>query len=214
MTAPQAALVEALPALPEPTQGLGAHRWAYSAGDMRAYGEACARAALAQAEAAQPVAATVYAVESKTACLLFSRREDAERAAYGGSPALGLRVVPMPVIGAAPQPAEAAPKQEAVERLLFEARQAMIDYGSAEKRGDQEDIRASTTRAVDALDKLAALAAQLQQPAPELVAACPHQAEPRGCYRVRCQLGRKCAEAAPQTPATTGDEGPSVEVTG
>jgi rubrerythrin len=24
--------------------------------------------------------------------------------------------------------------------------------------------------------------------------ACPHRDEPRGCYRVRCQLGRKCVE--------------------
>ena len=33
----------------------------------------------------------------------------------------------------------------------------------------------------------------LEQPEQEPV-ACPHRDEPRGCYRVRCQLGRKCVE--------------------
>lgn len=33
-------------------------------------------------------------------------------------------------------------------------------------------------------------------------ASCPHEAEPRGCYRVRCQLGRKCVEAAAPTPGS------------
>jgi len=38
-----------------------------------------------------------------------------------------------------------------------------------------------------------ALRAALEQPEQEPV-ACPHRDEPRGCYRVRCQLGRKCVE--------------------
>jgi hypothetical protein len=38
-----------------------------------------------------------------------------------------------------------------------------------------------------------ALEAALELPEQEPV-ACPHRDEPRGCYRVRCQLGRKCVE--------------------
>ena len=38
-----------------------------------------------------------------------------------------------------------------------------------------------------------ALQAALELPEQEPV-ACPHRDEPRGCYRVRCQLGRKCVE--------------------
>jgi hypothetical protein len=35
----------------------------------------------------------------------------------------------------------------------------------------------------------------LEQPEQEQEpVACPHRDEPRGCYRVRCQLGRKCVE--------------------
>ena len=41
----------------------------------------------------------------------------------------------------------------------------------------------------------AALAQQEQEPV-----ACPHRDEPRGCYRVRCQLGRKCVEPLYTTP--------------
>jgi hypothetical protein len=37
------------------------------------------------------------------------------------------------------------------------------------------------------------LEAALELPEQEPV-ACPHRDEPRGCYRVRCQLGRKCVE--------------------
>ncbi len=40
--------------------------------------------------------------------------------------------------------------------------------------------------------------AYMDQPAPEAereTVACKHRNEPRGCYRVRCQLGRKCVEA-------------------
>lgn len=40
--------------------------------------------------------------------------------------------------------------------------------------------------------------AYMDQPAPEAeraAVACKHRNEPRGCYRVRCQLGRKCVEA-------------------
>ena len=41
------------------------------------------------------------------------------------------------------------------------------------------------------VDAITALKAVLEQPEP---VACPHRDEPRGCYRVRCQLGRKCVE--------------------
>jgi hypothetical protein len=41
----------------------------------------------------------------------------------------------------------------------------------------------------------AALAQEEQEPV-----ACPHRDEPRGCYRVRCQLGRKCVEPLYTTP--------------
>jgi hypothetical protein len=40
--------------------------------------------------------------------------------------------------------------------------------------------------------------AYMDQPAPEAerqAVACKHRSEPRGCYRVRCQLGRKCVRA-------------------
>ena len=40
---------------------------------------------------------------------------------------------------------------------------------------------------------ITALRAALAEPVPEPV-ACQHRDEPRGCYRVRCQLGRKCVE--------------------
>ena len=39
-----------LPPLPDPTQGLGSHRWAYSAEDMRAYASSAVKALNAQAE--------------------------------------------------------------------------------------------------------------------------------------------------------------------
>ncbi len=45
-----------------------------------------------------------------------------------------------------------------------------------------------------------ALKAALEQPEQEPV-ACPHRDEPRGCYRVRCQLGRKCVEPLYTHPA-------------
>jgi len=39
----------------------------------------------------------------------------------------------------------------------------------------------------------AAMEQKREQPEQEPV-VCPHRDEPRGCYRVRCQLGRKCVE--------------------
>lgn len=33
---------------------------------------------------------------------------------------------------------------------------------------------------------------------------CPHQDEPRGCYRVRCQLGKECVDLYPQRAAGVG----------
>lgn len=30
----------------------------------------------------------------------------------------------------------------------------------------------------------------------DTLSACKHKGDPRGCYRVRCQLGRKCVEAS------------------
>jgi hypothetical protein len=39
-----------MPKLPEPTQGLGAHCWAYSKDDMIAYGRQCVEAAAAKCD--------------------------------------------------------------------------------------------------------------------------------------------------------------------
>jgi hypothetical protein len=56
-------------------------------------------------------------------------------------------------------------------------------------------------------DAMMALAAELRA-----AVACPHAAEPRGCYRVRCQLGGVCVGQAPPSPiaepvATLHDDG-------
>jgi hypothetical protein len=66
------------------------------------------------------------------------------------------------------------------------------------------DLRDAAQQALEALehsvklrdedyDAMDALKAALELPEQEPV-ACPHRDEPRGCYRVRCQLGRKCVE--------------------
>lgn len=57
----------------------------------------------------------------------------------------------------------AAATREQVERMKFDTRQAMIEYGIAVKKDDQEGIRASTTEAVRLIDELAALST----PSPE-----------------------------------------------
>lgn len=43
-----------------------------------------------------------------------------------------------------------------IERWKFEVRQAMLDYASAEKRGDSAAIDATSTRACELVDNLAA----------------------------------------------------------
>jgi len=67
-----------------------------------------------------------------------------------------------------------------------------------------EQLRTAAQQALEALEgggdswrligpAIDVLHAALEQPEQEPV-ACPHRDEPRGCYRVRCQLGRKCVE--------------------
>jgi hypothetical protein len=58
------------------------------------------------------------------------------------------------------QGAQSMSHAEKLERLKFDARQAMIEYGIACRKDDQEGIRASTTAAVAAIDALALLAQQ------------------------------------------------------
>jgi hypothetical protein len=67
---------------------------------------------------------------------------------------------------------------EKLERLKFDARQAMIEYGIACRKDDQEGIRASTTAAVAAIDALALLAQQ-----PEAVGWQPIETAPKGGAR-------------------------------
>lgn len=98
MTTPQAALVEAMPPLPSGNEYIaGSNRHfakvcgtvtAYTAEQMRAYGEACARAALAQAEAA-PKREALYKVtirgrwhEAEPTAAAFSL-PDGEHLLYG-----------------------------------------------------------------------------------------------------------------------------------
>lgn len=49
-------------------------------------------------------------------------------------------------------------------------------------------------------------AQQAAQPQDPVVAVCEHREEPRGCYRVRCQLGRKCVAEAQQAAQPVGRE--------
>jgi hypothetical protein len=62
-----------------------------------------------------------------------------------------------------PVPARPAPVE--VEALKFDIRQAMIEYGLAFKRNDEEGIRETSTRCCALLDQLAALASPAQQTA-------------------------------------------------
>jgi hypothetical protein len=59
----------------------------------------------------------------------------------------------------AARPPVAQTQQGAVERLKFDIRQGMIEYGSALRDGNEEGIRETTTRTCDLLDRLGALAA-------------------------------------------------------
>ncbi len=43
-------------------------------------------------------------------------------------------------------------------------------------------------------DLIAGARKLLEDDSPKTQAPCPHVEEPRGCYRVRCQLGRKCVD--------------------
>ena len=50
--------------------------------------------------------------------------------------------------------------QERINRLKFDLRQAMIDYGAAERANDPERIRETSTRGCALIDSLAPIAAQ------------------------------------------------------
>jgi hypothetical protein len=63
------------------------------------------------------------------------------------------------------QPAPAAPSGEDVQQMLFDIRGAMLRYGTACRKDDEDGIRSSTTEACELLDRLAALAAPAAQPA-------------------------------------------------
>jgi hypothetical protein len=76
------------------------------------------------------------------------------------------------------QGAQSMSHAEKLERLKFDARQAMIEYGIACRKDDQEGIRASTTAAVAAIDALALLAQQ-----PEAVGWQPIETAPKGGAR-------------------------------
>lgn len=56
--------------------------------------------------------------------------------------------------------------------------------------------------AADEIVSLRAELAALKVPHVPIRSVCQHVTDPRGCYRVRCQLGRKCAE-----PIRQGKEG-------
>lgn len=61
-------------------------------------------------------------------------------------------------VGGGPAPAPQGVQEETIERLLFDIRQAMLEYGSALEAGDNAGIRVHSTNACDKLNELAALA--------------------------------------------------------
>jgi len=70
-------------------------------------------------------------------------------------------------VDASPPPAAQEPAhpvgQEDIERLKFDIRQAMIEYGSAYKNNHEEGIRETTSRCCALLDSLAILASKEQR---------------------------------------------------
>ena len=64
-------------------------------------------------------------------------------------------------------PSEVKRLTDEIERLKFDIRQAMVEYGIACRKDDQEGIRASTTDCVTLLDRLAALAQRNEQREPQ-----------------------------------------------
>ena len=75
--------------------------------------------------------------------------------------------------------------------MVARHQKACIEFASAPNIADRDECHAEMIAARTAL--VAALVVQPVQPTP----SCPHKDEPRGCNRIRCQLGKVCVEPSP-----------------
>lgn len=69
-------------------------------------------------------------------------------------------------LAAAPLPPAQTENAERIERLKFDLRQVMIDYGAAERANDPERIRSTTSAAVALIDSLAPVVDPKSSPEP------------------------------------------------
>jgi hypothetical protein len=90
-------------------------------------------------------------------------------------------------------------ENEALKSALLDATAYMLRHGGRLATDWRPATSDATRHEGEAIVEKAMKYVLLAEEAAQAVtqpAECKHQADPRGCYRVRCQLGRECVEAA------------------